>query len=45
MMMKSDFIDCVGASDKRAQIENDHLPLETFTVDPEAFAAALDRLH
>ena len=35
VMMKFDFIDCVGASDKRAQIENDHLPLEIFTVDPK----------
>ena len=44
-MMTFDFIRCVGASDERASIENNHLPLETFTVDPAAFAAALDRLH
>jgi Glycosyltransferase 61 len=43
-MMRFDFIRCVGSSDEHIPVENGHLPLEAFTVDPRAFAGTLERL-
>jgi hypothetical protein len=42
--MRFDFSRCIGASDERLRIESGHLPLESFTIDPASFSAALERL-